>query len=607
MKKYLMTGMAALAICAAFTSCSKETNVYNPDVIQENEAAKVQQSYADAFIATFGQPAANHQWGFVNYATAKTRALSDYDSGSNKNRNQWAGIDGPFKLVVPTPLSEGQKLRVKTYFQEHRFLTYEVPDMENYFVQQVYGGDPSTAGSLSTEQYTSAVANSQPVIGAAHMDKLTIAGKDVWDFNGADNPNIAEDVLNNGATLNSGQFHSDQITLMLGTRPTYVGYETSEASILKDDCCALVSAQEIDDWINTNYGENYGKPVWYGKDEAGYDNSYWERSFVGLDYEEKNIEDCYTTPWGKDEFAKIWDFCSDPTNTHYVLFHEQYVEASTIANDYLLNPSGDKVRWLSDQVNQFLGENLGTNQNTFNKQATINGVNNVKYYDLDAVYSYVNQGALPKANNMEFIKNVGGRDYVFSDWIVTLAPAKSYVPEWDLRIICEDVNDKAKEGDPEDSDWDFNDLVLDVKFLGGDKVKMRVYAVGGTLPIRINKEDALEAHKLYEQPTNIMINTGAAAKFPNQAYESNGVYPVFERTISGVDEAYGRNIVIQVQKGESWYELTAKPGQPASKIGVMPDFVPCTERQDIRGRYTRFVEWVNKQEPDFWWRSTSNE
>ena len=29
MKKYLMTGMAAIAFCAAFTSCSKDENLYD--------------------------------------------------------------------------------------------------------------------------------------------------------------------------------------------------------------------------------------------------------------------------------------------------------------------------------------------------------------------------------------------------------------------------------------------------------------------------------------------------------------------------------------------------------------------------------------------------
>ena len=199
----------------------------------------------------------------------------------------------------------------------------------------------------------------------------------------------------------------------------------------------------------------------------------------------------------------------------------------------------------------------------------------------------------------------------YDDWIVRLVEAepKEKPAEWDLRIICEDLNATAQEGDPEDSDWDFNDLVLDVKFLEGDNVKMRVYAVGATLPIRINGENGLEAHGLYDQRTNMMINTGAAAAgYPSQAYESND-YPIIQCEIEGVRASYGANIKIEVEKGAgNWIELEAKPGQPASKMGVLPDFEPCTERQDIKGRYSNFVAWINTQNPVYWWRpAASNE
>jgi hypothetical protein len=129
MKKYLMTGMAALAICAAFTSCSKETNVYNPDVIQENEAAKVQQSYADAFIATFGQPAANHNWGFVNYAKANTRV-------ADPRGNMWAD-EG---WNVPPVITTAQKNIVRQYFQQNTPLGYNDPGWSDFWIQQVYKG-----------------------------------------------------------------------------------------------------------------------------------------------------------------------------------------------------------------------------------------------------------------------------------------------------------------------------------------------------------------------------------------------------------------------------------------------------------------------------------
>ena len=614
MKKYLMTGVAALAICAAFTSCSKSEELYDQDVAKgiskEQAVANVYNSYNQAFIQTFGQPAANQDWGFGT--RAGTRGLNDdptIEQGkANKNRNLWAATDGKFNLLVPTPLTAEQCNRVRAYFQTHRYLTWETPDMTNYFVQQVYTGGTNTAGSLSTEQYRE--ANNTPVVGAAHMDQLTVTGNNVHvnDFNGADNPNIATDVLNNGELTNSNKFHSDQITLMIGIQPTCVGYQTSEASLQHNDCCALVSAKVIDDWarsLDTPIGED----VWYGKDQYGYDNSFWERSFVGLDYEQKTIETLYKQKNGSD-YARIKDFMSKSMN--WILYNGRMVAANTIDIDADLRfPNNEKVRWIDDNTNQFLGENLGTTQNTFNKQGTkewfktnynvdvTNGSED--YFDLDALYSYINQGAYPKLNNMEFIKNIGGRDYVFSDWIVTLAPAKenTITTDWDLRIMAEDLNAKADNGGSDDSDWDFNDVVLDVKFLGDNEVKVRVVAAGGTLPLRINGEGSLEVHGLYGQATGIMINTCRTAalqqKHPN--HYNSSTYPEFTRTISGVKAAKGKNIKLEVYKklsngDEDWVEMTATTGVPAAKFAVKPTVDYCNERQHISNKYNMFGQWV---------------
>ena len=79
MKKYLMTGMAALAICAAFTSCSKDTDVYNQNVEEqkkqdalEKNMAKVNEQYAAAFEKAFGKVGSNVDWGFGS-SKASTR------------------------------------------------------------------------------------------------------------------------------------------------------------------------------------------------------------------------------------------------------------------------------------------------------------------------------------------------------------------------------------------------------------------------------------------------------------------------------------------------------------------------------------------------------
>ena len=72
-----MTGVAAIAICAAFTSCSKSEELYDAGQITKNEAAQIEENYNKAFIATFGQPAANQDWGFGSGAGTRSVIKQD--------------------------------------------------------------------------------------------------------------------------------------------------------------------------------------------------------------------------------------------------------------------------------------------------------------------------------------------------------------------------------------------------------------------------------------------------------------------------------------------------------------------------------------------------
>lgn len=611
-----MTGIAAIALCAAFTSCSHDLDSLSPEELENLEAQKAFSKYENAFIATFGEPAADQEWGFGAMTASVrnvTRGLSDKTAGANKNRNQWAAYDDIYNVEVPTPLSAGQKLRVKAYFQTHRFLTWETPDMTNYFIQQVYTGHTAVGtgsiASLSAEQYTQ--GNNTPVIGAEHMDQLTIGSGNVhvYDFNGADNVNTATDVLNNGEDKNSKNFHSDQITLMIGTTPTCVGYQSSDGTIQHNDCCALVSAKVIDDWAAEN--GNIGDPVWYDYDEDGYLNSHWNRSFVGLDYEQRPLEAIYAKKNVYEngqtialDYARKLDFCSDPINTKWVKYQNNYVDISTITNDNILDPAGNPVHWIADQTNEYLGNNLGTTQNTFNKQATINGVADTKYYDLDAVYSYINQGALPKVNNMEFIKDLGGRDYVFSDWIVTLSPAHEFTPSGNddpypnatsLRVMAEDLSATEK------SDFDFNDVVFDVVRIDDTHADIILQAAGGTLPLRINSTNGVggwEVHDAFDVAQNVMVNTNAQAK--NLTGETRN--PVYLTKMTGYAPIEGdftaanfcqtvRDIRVEVQKSGVWMPLEAKRGVACCKFGTDPRNKWVPERENIDDYYD-FSKWV---------------
>ena len=493
--------------------------------------SKVQETYEKAFVTRFGTPASTQTWGFGTSAKANTRA-------ANTEHNQWAAVDNIYKLLVPPALTPGQIQRVKVYFQYNRYLTYEDPHLTDFFVQQVYEGS-TDPGALSTEVYTA--GNGTRVVAGDHMDKLTVgvAETHVNDFNSADCGEST--VLNNGTKQNDyvpdGTTHQDKITLMLG-------------------------------------------------------ESEWDRSFVGLDYEQVSPEDLfrqkYVWPDGNRSEVKVWDFCSDTNNTHKVMLNGQLVDANN--------------------TNMYLGQNLGTNQNTFNKQE-----NGVKYYDLDALYDCINQGAYPKLNNMEFIKGLGGRDYVFSDWIVTLTPAKRFDIEEEVDeivVLAEDLTiDDAR------PDFDFNDVVFKVtQYKSGAKsgqVWVTLLAAGGTLPLTV------DGHEVHEEFANAnpdktilvttMINT---AKNGHTAYKTAS-FQVTNPSGSNIQEI-ANNIPVVVTKFGEQIPLVAPTGGVPSKIAVKTDFLTdpymgwCDERQDIDEKYNvqgtpLFKSYVRGELDDNWY------
>ena len=578
MKKYLINGALALFAGAFVVGCAEKESDFVPLAEQKAKA------FEEVFKELYGEPDPYQDWGFSSgkieidpndsslvvevvdvdgdiaytrtvpfrgMVRAGARGLSDLnlDPGANKNRNQWAAVDGKFDLLVPTPLTEGQCNRVRAYFQTHRFLEWETPNMTNYFVQQVYTGHTNTSGSLSTEQYTK--GNGVAVIGSKHMDQLTVGADNVHvlDFNGADNPNIAEDVLNNGVKQNSNKFHSDQITLMVGVRPTCVGYQSSEGSVQHNDCCALVGAKVIDDWARSevNYvnGKPIGEDVWYGKDQYGYNNSTWNRSFVGLDYEQLTLEQCLTNNNVKiSHFQKdwVWDGSKLWKKSDYI---------ATNGDDLKYN--NNVVKYVTSNTNEICATNVDEAQQTWYltrmDASQFGGNSSEEVIDLTRVKVKLDTNSYPVENGglQKWVKNIGGRDYVFSDWIVTLSPAgvpdmdvKTYTSETDIwtqiesgRVFCEDLANASLD------DLDFNDVVFDVTVWENETSKrewwervvngvvtdtgvsidqgptfnyyasITLRAAGGTIPITVN---GIDVHSQFKDggksvAENTMINT----------------------------------------------------------------------------------------------------
>ncbi|SEM87264.1 hypothetical protein SAMN04487902_104179 [Prevotella sp. ne3005] len=142
MKKYLMTGVAAVAFAATLTSCSKAGDLYDEGKVEEQKIASVTEKYDDAFIKAFGQPAANQDWGFASRKLPASFGAGTRTSQTNSNQwgtNQW---DGRYlNYPKPADITPEEREAVLAVFNQKGKESYkDLVNLRNFFVQQVYCG-----------------------------------------------------------------------------------------------------------------------------------------------------------------------------------------------------------------------------------------------------------------------------------------------------------------------------------------------------------------------------------------------------------------------------------------------------------------------------------
>lgn len=175
-------------------------------------------------------------------------------------------------------------------------------------------------------------------------------------------------------------------------------------------------------------------------------------------------------------------------------------------------------------------------------------------------------------------------------------------PDYDIRIIAEDLSAEGA------SDFDFNDVVLDVKF--GSKAQILLTHAGGTLPLCIGVKDlAHEVHNLFgvwkgEFPTQDnatvekqqMVNTGAG---PSKA--AVDITDVMNVAIADAAAA-NTQLRLYVYKNGTWQEMTSPKGEPACKLAVDTNYKVLAERKSIKGEYPLFLDWAtNANFTSKWW------
>ena len=132
MKKYLMTGVAALTFAATFTSCSK-TDLYDENKVNEQKEATVKESYATAFEQAFGKPAKGHHWGFGS--TTRAAGTRQIDDNGNIWYQYW---ERPYNVN----LSDAEINELKALLtREPETYNTEIFPYENYYMEQIYTGE----------------------------------------------------------------------------------------------------------------------------------------------------------------------------------------------------------------------------------------------------------------------------------------------------------------------------------------------------------------------------------------------------------------------------------------------------------------------------------
>ena len=629
-----MSGIAAFAFCAAFTSCSK-SDLYDQSAVDERNQQEllekenaVRASYEAAFEKAFGQVGANVDWGFGTRSYTRADEIDPATHvGAYPDANMWTSKG----FLAPDPLTPSQKLRAQYYFQMNRITSPNRPDngQINFFMQQVYDGGTNPMPGKSPEVYDAADGNTK-INSGEHMDHLT-CGPDhthTYNFNNgtcSPNDNVAD--RDQTDVNDTDKQHTDEIQLMLHTKTSCFGYANSDGSVVRDDRWTLVSAQTIDDfcdgdtnfktWLNAELAK---LPANANKNDVKCVDDF-NRSYIGFDFDMIPDDYIYSGDyqWKDGKITKVNSYnylYLNLNNRDKVWDGTQFVDATSVGEVatlygnkvlYLYKPgTTEKIHTLNDDANMYCGTPITIDDSQIEYMVNNDG----KYLNLERVYELLADEYLPKQSGAgkQWIKVNNCADGYYSDWIVTFMPADSGdIPEIHYyRVIAEDLEAS------EYSDFDFNDVVFDIipnEAKTAAKIVLR--AAGGIYKLTVAGQEVHDAF---------------AAAYPDAGYGlgANGLYPMIntnpwnpEVKVTLIENYTGdfsdaqirntiKNIIIKVYKPgfeENGISLDATTGKAACKILVDDTFDVVRERFGIADEYNDFTTYVQGYfANEFWWK-----
>ena len=667
MKKYLMTGIAALAMGGLFTSCGPSMDTYGG-----SQADYVKQSYEQKFIQAFGEPAPTQTWGFgsstATVATTRgmtrtiqpsynfpadadaSKFLSEVPAGVEKltqnaasvnnwidetwqdQLNIWGQWDGSktsggtiyikgncdftnrYFYIAPNTevyllegatltLSESQatnlqsgcnfylapnskivtsgELRLNNGLHIFNHGTIEAGKLStNSNSWLINGGTVKITNDISVENELSVIENNGTITAA----NLNTAGSGKFQ-NNADVTISGTTLINSNSNtwVNNGQYHTG-----------YFVYTAGSDDVINN--CRLT----VDEDFDINLGDNPG-------------NGNFKMD-AGAGVVTKNFN-------GGGSF----------TYTYYRSDWNQYVTGSHSGGPFYIYMGANSVFKVTETATMnatkadygiygpsdggyavFQAKNIVAGAANQGYEVTYGG--NL-YVSADSHFANGYSGQYPyidiKGNAKIYASGFESGKPAISISETACNPGFKGINTVDIRIIAEDLTVNGNSTD--NTDFDFNDIVFDVKWdKDNDKVYVKFLAAGGELPIFIGNDgdvEPWELHQLFKEAndgknisTKTMMNTYAG---------QHNAYSCPEKELpsgwwSGSDiKTIAKSIKIRVKKSSvpEAIELLAPVGQVPSKIAVGTDYEWCDERQAIDTKYNgKFSQYVQGQLGDTWYK-----
>ncbi len=597
-----------LALAPTLTSC--ENHELDDPSIEED--ALREYYYTQKFESMFGKIDPQHDWGFGLENTSRMSRAVDV------NGNEW---------VNPPQVTKEEILVVWMYLLQKPNLSKLNPNITRYYLTQVLG---------SGETYTMGNGTSTNV-GSKQMNYLKVAETEtakLEDLTTAETSNAPGWAHVNNFNASSNANYGGN-TVMYDSGTWNFAYANSTDNSVHDNYVVAIGA-EIERWADDE--ANWSSIKSYVSSTSPYKDLSvkWTEYNSSTSQTETKSENLATAMASFDWNNVSEKIRSEIVGNYYICF--DYVTLPEMKSHFRITADVTLALSQEDQEDQTYTQQYNNEDFTFDgyytkfsdiPSATINEV--LKNATLTTITASTDEGtqlfrdnidnvtvtihikATPDADaapsQVDNLDKLHYGDGIYTDWVVRLRGGAKKITEVEeekksRRILVEDLSIAADNllSNTSSSDWDFNDVVMDVKITINtdnqyeDKAEITLQALGGTLPIYLYYATAsdtyshtAELHEFFGQSSSTMINTSSSSMQP-RIFTLTGNFSSLNSESARVAD-YNK-VIVKVYHNGKLIELKAEKGTAPCKIATYSDFYWCRERIYILDPYYHFTNWV---------------